>query len=143
METNTIALQFIQLVTTPRLSVYVNKQQKLAIGYNRTVNVHKGTTCTEEEADLWLKEDINRLGNVLYRSFPYQLNPWQTTALLSLAQEITVETFRTSQLYSYLLAKEYSLASQQFILYHFENTSKFRRIQERNLFNYIGVSDEL
>lgn len=142
METNTIALQFIRLVARPKLSVYVNKQQRLTIGYNRTVNVHKGTTCTEEQAELWLKEDISRIGNILHRSFPYQLNPWQTAALISLIHEITVETFRTSQLYNYLLGKEYALANEQFTLYHFENTSKLRRIQERNLFNYIGASDE-
>lgn len=138
METNTIALRFIKLVTRPQCSVYVNKLQHLAIGYNHTVGVHKGTTCAEEQAEVWLQEDIKYIKNMLRRAFPGQLNYWQTVALTSLIHEITLETFRSSQIYVYLLNKQYKLASQEFKKYDMKNTSVLRRIQEQNLFNYIG-----
>jgi len=128
----------IKLVTKPKFSVYVNKVQQLAIGYNHTVGVHKGTTCTEEQAEVWLQEDIKYIKNMFHRAFPYQLNQWQTAALVSLTHEITIEIFRASQLYTYLLNKQYSLASQEFKKYDMKNTSVLRRIQEQNLFNYKG-----
>jgi Phage lysozyme. len=143
METNTIALRFIKLVATPRYGVYVNKLQQLAIGYNHTIGVHKGTTCTEEQAELWLQEDIKYIKNMLHRTFPYQLNRWQTAALTSLIHEITVETFRASQLYTYVLNKQYKLAEQEFTKYDMKNTSVLRRTQEQNLFNYKEASHEL
>lgn len=138
METDTIALRFIKLVTRPKCSVYANKLQQLAIGYNHTVGVHKGTTCTEEQAEVWLQEDIRYIKNMLHRAFPYQLNRWQTAALTSLIHEITIETFRANRLYTYLLNKQYKLASQEFKKYDMKNTSVLRRIQEQNLFNYKG-----
>lgn len=143
MENNTIALRFIKFVTRPKCSVYVNKLQQLAIGYNHTIGVHKSTTCTEERAEIWLQEDINYIKNMLHRTFPHQLNPWQTVALISLIHEITIETFRTSQLYTYLLNKQYKLASQEFTKYDMQNTSVLRRTQEQNLFNYTGAGHEL
>lgn len=143
METNTIALRFIKFVTRPKCSVYVNKLQQLAIGYNHTIGVHKSTTCTEEQAEVWLQEDINYIKSMLHRAFPYQLNPWQTVALISLIHEITIETFRTSQLYTHLLNKQYKLASQEFKKYDMKNTSVLLRTQEQNLFNYKGADHEL
>lgn len=128
----------IKLVTKPKFSVYVNKLQQLAIGYNHTVGVHKGTTCTEEQAEVWLQEDIRYIKNMLHGAFPYQLNHWQTAALTSLIHEITIETFRASRLYIYLLNKQYKFASQEFKKYDMKNTSVLRRIQEQNLFNYKG-----
>ena len=133
----------IKLVTKPKFSVYVNKLQQLAVGYNHTMWVHKGTTCTEEQAEVWLQEDIKYIKSMLHRAFSYQLNYWQTVALTSLIHEITLETFRSSQIYVYLLNKQYKLASQEFKKYDMKNTSVLRRTQEQNLFNYIGASYEL
>lgn len=135
---NNKAVQFIKLVSKPRLSVYVNKLGTLAIGYNHTSNVHKGTTCIKEEADEWLRKDVYNLDNFLHRTFPYQLNINQTTALISLIQEITIDTFRSSNLFLYLQFKQYTLAEQEFKAYTMENTSVLRRLQEQNLFNYRG-----
>lgn len=143
METNTLTFRFIKLVTLPKYIVYVNKQKQLAIGYNHTIGVHKCTSCTKEQAELWLKEDINYIKNMLYRAFPHQLSVYQTAALISLIHEITVDVFRSSQLYIYLINKQYKLASQEFKKYDMKNTSVLRRTQEQNLFNYKGVSHEL
>lgn len=143
METNTIAFQFIKFTTAPSYTTYINKIQQPAVGYNHTIGVYHGLTCSQKQAELWLYQDIKNISNTLYKTFPYQLNAYQTVALISLIHEITIDTFRTSKLYVYLLNKQYKLASQEFKKYDMKNTSVLRRTQEQNLFNYMGTSHEL
>jgi len=143
METDTIAFQFIKFTTVPSYTTYINKTQQPAVGYNHTIGVYNGLTCSQKQAELWLYQDIKNINNTLYKTFPYQLNTYQMVALISLIQEITIDTFRTSKLYFYLLNKQYKFASQEFKKYDMQNTSVLRRIQEQNLFNYKGASHEL
>jgi GH24 family phage-related lysozyme (muramidase) len=140
METNTIALQFIKSVSKPKEVAYLNKQGRLAIGYNHTSNVHKASSCSLEEAEKLLQKDISCSINVLYHHFPYQLNRWRVASLTCLIHEITLETFLRSKLYQYLKEKNYKLAEKEFTVYHLEYTSVLRRLQEQNLFSYKGKS---
>ena len=45
-----------------KLEAYYDVVNVLTIAYGRTKNVQAGDTCTQEQADAWLKEELHKYG---------------------------------------------------------------------------------
>lgn len=42
-----------------KLAAYIDSGGRWTIGWGHTQNVNEGETCTQEQADLWLKQDVS------------------------------------------------------------------------------------
>ncbi len=70
-----------------RLTAYLDSGDARTIGYGHTGGVRAGETCTQEQADEWLADDLqkaaNRLSLVIQPQALGALNAYQLSALLS------------------------------------------------------------
>ena len=100
MKTSKQGIDFIKSFEKLRLQAYLCEANKLTIGYGHTRGVRLGQTCTEAEAEQFLKEDleiaeaeVNKVANEV------QLTQNQYDSLVSLCFNIGNENFKTSTLY--------------------------------------------
>jgi len=70
-------VNFIKDYHPMSLNSYKNINGELAIGWNRTFGVYNGLTCTKEEAERYLKEDINSLNKALAKLITVKLTESQ------------------------------------------------------------------
>jgi lysozyme len=126
-------------LTTLSTTTYSNKQGDTALGYNHTLGIYNGQTCTLKEAEFWLYTDVNNLRTAINNLLTVTLNKHQERALVSLVHDISLATFAHSKLLRYLNNKQFTLAASCFLAY---NTNKravsvavLRRRQiEQNIF---------
>lgn len=85
------------------------------IGYGRTGDVHKGDTCTKEQALDWLNYDLATTDAAVNRLVKVPLNQHQHDALVSLCFNIGEGNFAKSTLLSLLNQGAEIGASQQFL----------------------------
>ena len=116
------------------------------IGWGHTKGVKKGMTCTEEQARIWLKEDLADAEKRVRRMFPNQEFPkHEWDALVSLAYNLT-----SFEKLAKHLQKDKQLFKNKMLEYILPKGSeeglKRRRICERLLFEgreWMSVSKEL
>jgi lysozyme len=65
------------------LTAYQDQGGVWTIGYGHTINVHEGDTCTQEQADAWLLEDLQEATNWVEAVVEIALNPNPFSALIS------------------------------------------------------------
>ena len=56
-----------------RDTAYQDPMDVWTIGYGHTKDVRKGMTCTREEAEAWLEEDLNAAAIDLHRCLPWTM----------------------------------------------------------------------
>ena len=71
------------------------------IGYGHTYEVKKTDVITQEQADAFLREDVQRIINFL-NSLKLRLNPNQMRALVSFCYNVGQGNFMKSTLFKYL-----------------------------------------
>jgi lysozyme len=84
------------------------------IGYGHTAGVRKGDTCTKEQAEHWLDEDILNASMIVERAVKVSLTNSQRDALISLVFNIGSGAFMKSTLLRLLNMGDYIGASSQF-----------------------------
>lgn len=109
------------------------------IKYPNGARVKKGDTCTQGQAELWLKNDCQWVDACLdkYISVPVTQN--QFDALASFVYNFGESQFRTSTLLVLLNQKNYTGAASQFDRWIFDNGKVFkglvnRRAKEKAIF---------
>lgn len=80
-----VAATFIELWEGRRLKAYKCAAGIWTIGVGHTAGVVEGQTCTHEEADAWLLEDIRAAQMGLARFINVEVTEGQFVALVSLA----------------------------------------------------------
>lgn len=81
-----------------KLRAYQDIRGLWTIGYGRTHGVKPEMTCTQEQADQWLMDDVEAMGKLLAEFVPSTLNDNQFSACLCLVYNIGIGNFRKSQL---------------------------------------------
>jgi len=84
------------------------------IGYGHTSGVKKGDTCTKEQAEHWLDEDILNASMIVERAVKVSLSNSQRDALVSLVFNIGGTAFMKSTLLRLLNMGDYIGAASQF-----------------------------
>lgn len=135
-----LIIQTIKDLTPLQTTTYVNKRGELALGYNHTLGVYNGQTCTLKEAETWLYTDINAIRQALRGLITTKLHQHQERALISLVHDIGLDTFIKSKLLENLNKGKFLLAASNFVTYNKNNrtvsVSVIRRRQiEQNIFN--------
>jgi lysozyme len=84
------------------------------IGYGHTKGVKKGDTCTREQAEAWLLEDVRDAIASIEAMVTVPLTQGQMDALVSFVFNFGAEKFRISTLLRLLNQGLYPLAAAQF-----------------------------
>lgn len=114
MRTNAAGLDIIKRFEGCRLEAYLPTPNDVpTIGFGRTRGVKMGGTCTEAEAEAWLREDVREAERAVLKINP-PLNANQFSACVSLAFNIGSNAFTGSSLARKLEAEDYDGAAEQF-----------------------------
>jgi lysozyme len=84
------------------------------IGYGHTKGVQMGDTCTQEQADDWLREDCEDAENCVNSAVSVPLTQHEFDALVSFVFNLGCGNFRKSTLLRKLLDSDYDGAAVEF-----------------------------
>ena len=85
------------------------------LGYGHVQGACEGNTCTPEQADAWLAEDLAMTEAGVNAAVAEPINQNQFDSLISLAFNIGLGAFRSSTLLKLLNSGNPALAAQQFV----------------------------
>lgn len=120
-----------------RLLSYKDSGGIWTIGWGHTKGVHEGLTCTQDQADAWLVEDLAYALAVIDRNVRVVVTQNQYDALASF--EFNTGGLRGSTLLSLLNAGNAAMAAEQFLRWDHDGDKQVaglttRRKAERALF---------
>jgi lysozyme len=140
------ALKLIEDDEHLMLSAYRHfPKEPWTIGYGHTKDVCEGMTCTKEQAEQWLKEDVEETCRLVKHALQMTLNNYQFSALVCLVFNIGYGRFRESNLLKLIHAQEIYQAAEEFLSFdHVDGNEvaglRTRREVERSMFlTGIGV----
>lgn len=91
------------------------------LGWGRTLGVNEGDTCTQEDADRWLLEDLKTAEDCVNASVTSPLTDNEFSACVSLCYNIGVDAFENSTLVHLLNQSDYNGAHDQFSRWRKQN----------------------
>ena len=134
-----LAAGFISSFEGCRLTAYRCSAGVWTIGFGHTKGVSEGDTCTQEQANAWLIEDIRNTQLLLahYVNVPVTQNEF--VALVSLAFNVGVGALMKSKLLRKLNSGDRDSAAEEFLDFDLANGQKVagltrRRKAEHDLF---------
>lgn len=110
-------LELIKSFETLELEAYPDPGtggEPWTIGWGHTGGVRPGDTCTEEQADAWLEEDVATAERAINRLVKVKLTQNQFDALCSLIYNIGVGAFEKSTLLRKLNFRDFLGAAAEF-----------------------------
>ena len=144
MKTSQSGISLIKGFEGKRLNAYDDGVGVWTIGfgtikYPNGVRVKKGDTCTEAQAESYLKNDLVKFENAINRLVKVPLNQNQFDALASFTYNLGETNLSNSTLLKKLNAKDYAGTADQFLRWNkaggkVMNGLTRRREAERNLF---------
>jgi len=110
------------------------------LGWGHTAGVKEGDTCTQDEADNWLIEDVTGACAEVSNDVTVALTDDEFDALVCLTYNIGRGAFKGSTLLKKLDAGDYQGAAQQFLVWNKQAGKELagldrRRAAEEALFN--------
>lgn len=100
-----------------RLAAYRDGAGVLTIGYGHTNHVISGMTCTQEQADFWLQQDISEAANAVNKFVDIQLTQPEFDALTDFVFNLGIGAFYKSTMLKDLNAGKIAEAADQFPLW--------------------------
>lgn len=97
-----------------RLDAYQDSRGVWTIGYGHTAGVHLGDTCTQDQADAWLQQDIQWAASAVKHYVTAKLTQDEFDALVDLVFNIGSRNFSTSSMLRSLNAGDIAGAAAQF-----------------------------
>lgn len=142
---NKYALELTKHFESCRLETYLCAAGVPTIAYGNTRHddgrkVKIGDNITQEQADLYLEEELHRTLDSMYEYIFVPLNVQMEGALLSFVYNLGIGNFRSSTLLEFLNIGDYKRASEQFKWWRRANGKILtglvrRRLSETLLFN--------
>ena len=97
MKTSSKGIELIKSVEGYSDVAYLCPSGTLTLAYGHTKGVYKGQTCTEEQAEAWLRSDLEDAENVV-NAMGVELRQCQFYALVSFVFNLGGQNFSTSTL---------------------------------------------
>jgi lysozyme len=133
-------LAFLRAWEGLRLKAYDDGGGVWTIGYGHTKDVRKGDTCTREQAEKWLAEEVSEFATGVDAVIHVATEQHEFDACVSLAYNIGLAAFRDSTLLRKLNENLFESAKEQFGRWVFDNGKRIaglvsRRAAEREMFD--------
>ena len=100
-----------------RLQAYPDTGGVWTIGYGHTHGVHPGMTCTLEQAEAWLREDIQAAADAVNRLVKISLKQTEFDALVDFVFNLGAGAFARSTMLKDINAGNFAAAALQFPLW--------------------------
>lgn len=117
MKTSSAGRSLIENAEGLRTVAYLCPAGVPSIGYGHTRGVHMGMTCTKEQADAWLEEDLADAEEAINTLVKVPLTQGQYDALVSFVFNFGARKFGASTLLVLLNTRHYAEAAKQFRLW--------------------------
>jgi lysozyme len=114
MKTSDRGLNLIKEFESLELKAYLCPAGVWTIGYGHTKDVQEGDTCTEEQANEWLREDVRWAEDAVRASVKLPLRQTEFDALVSFVFNVGVTAYMRSTLLQKLRRGDLQGAAQQF-----------------------------
>jgi lysozyme len=133
-------LQLTEKFEGLRLTAYKDSVGVPTIGYGHTRGVAMGMTCTQEQAEQWLQEDVQIAVDAVNRLVTVELTQNQFDALVDFTFNLGTGSLQNSTLLRLLNASNYTGAANEFERWDKAGGQTLpgllkRRQAERDLFN--------
>ena len=96
-----------------KLEAYYDAVDVLTIAYGRTKGVKAGDTCTQEQADAWLEEELHEYGGYVNDAVKVNLEQNQFDALVAWTYNLGPTNLNNSTMLKVLNNKEYEEVPNQ------------------------------
>jgi lysozyme len=107
-------IQFLKSFEGCRLEAYQDQAGIWTIGYGHTAGVKEGDTCTQEQAERWLEDDLNWAAIVVKNAIDVPLTDNQRDALTDFVFNVGSGNFMHSTLRKKLNAGDYEGSAAEF-----------------------------
>ncbi len=97
-----------------RLVAYQDSVGVWTIGYGHTAGVQEGNTCTKDQADEWLQEDIQTVVAQINRDITVTLTQGEFDSLVDFGFNLGTHALENSTLWADLQAGDFDGAAAQF-----------------------------
>ncbi len=114
MNVSEAGLDLIRQYEGCRLTAYDDSVAVHTIGFGHTLGVCKGDTCTQEQAEQWLKEDAHHAENCVNHCVSVELTQGEFDALVSFVFNLGCGSLTGSTLLRKLNAGDYDGAGLEF-----------------------------
>ncbi|MEO1590268.1 MAG: lysozyme [Cyanobacteria bacterium J06632_22] len=111
--TNSNGLRLIKSFEGLRLTAYQDAVGVWTIGYGTTRNVRRGMRITREQAEAFLKEDLNRFEKAVNDAVKVPINDNQFSALVSFTYNVGAGALRSSTLLKKLNRRDINGAANE------------------------------
>jgi lysozyme len=116
-----------------RLVAYDDGGGVWTLGYGHTEGVKPGDSCSEEQAEEWLRQDLEPAEREVNGSVKVPLTQSMYDALVIFVFNVGVKAFRDSQLLSLLNQKEYFKVPEQLCRWRYDGGKPVRGLMIRRL----------
>ena len=134
------AIELIKSFESCATTAYKDIVGVWTIGWGKTSNVKEGDTCTQEEADQWLLDDVESVSNQIQKVIKREVNENQFNAILSFTYNLGIGSLLKSTLLRYLNGGEANIdIANEFLKWDYAGGKEVeglerRRVAERLLF---------
>jgi lysozyme len=97
-----------------RLTAYQDQVGVWTIGYGHTAGVQAGDTCTQEQAEAWLAQDVSGAVSVVTSYIHVPLSQGEFDALVDFTFNLGAGSFEHSELLTLINDGELEAAAEQF-----------------------------
>lgn len=98
-----------------RLKAYQDQGGVWTIGFGLTHGVREGDTCTQEQAEEWLKDELERASDFVCNSLDVELTQGQLDALTDFVYNLGPRAFKYSTLRSLIQSGQMERAAEEFL----------------------------
>jgi lysozyme len=130
-KTSTSGVNLIKSFESCRLSAYLDTGGVPTIGWGRTAGVRMGQRITQEQADQFLAEDLEKAERGIEKHVKVPLTDNQHAALSCLIYNVGVGAFSRSRMLAKLNARDYEGASLEFNGWDKDNGVTLRGLTKR------------
>ena len=108
-------IDFLKGWESLRLSAYLDAVGVPTIGYGRTADVQMGDTCTAEQAEKWLRDEVDETWHAIDQFIRQTLAQHEMDAVVSLTYNVGVGAISKSTLLSRLNNGDFGSAADEFL----------------------------
>lgn len=139
MYINKEGIELIKHFESLRLEAYQDSVGVWTIGWGHTKNVFKGMKITKEEAEEFLKKDLEVFENLVNDLLEVEINDNQFSALVSFSFNLGINNLKKSTLLKLINEKDFFNSSKEFVKWSNAGGRRLkglvrRRLSERNLY---------